>query len=434
MSFFTTGMSTFKIALISIFSISIVLGIAIFALSKGPSGSSTSNLVVWGTIAEATFEQAYRNSTLPSNKAIKISYIRKDPADFDAEFVEALADGRGPDIVILREDSVYKHRNKLLVIPYKNYSERDFKDKFIEEGELFLSPSGVIALPFIVDPMVMYWNRDLFSNNLVSQPPQYWDQIYSLIDKTTRRDSNANIIQSTIAFGEWRNIVNAKEIVSMLLLQAGTPITTRTDQGVFSVLNSLYNYPVAPSQSAINFYTQFSNPTGAAYTWNRSLPSSLNMFLSGSLATYIGFASEIFSIQQKNSNLNFDVTNVPQIRGGAKKIVFGHMYALSLVKQSQQVAGAFTAITALTEPAVIKSLEVVTNLPPVRRDLLADRPSDAFRTVFYNSALISHSWLDPDPTPSSNTFRDMIESITGGKSRVSEALNRAHDELTAELR
>ncbi len=67
----------------------------------------------------------------------------------------------------------------------------------------------------------------------------------------------------------------------MLLLQAGTPITTRQNADVVSVLNSTFNYTVPPSRSAINFYTQFSNPTADTYTWNRSLPSSLNMFLSG---------------------------------------------------------------------------------------------------------------------------------------------------------
>jgi ABC-type glycerol-3-phosphate transport system substrate-binding protein len=427
-------MSTFKIVLISVFSVAIIASLILFALSENTIFKNTVEVNVWGTIDKEIFDRAYQNSSIASNKLLKVNYVRKDAADFEAEFVEALAEGNGPDVVFLRDDAVYKNQNKLLTIPYKNYSQRDFKDRFIEEGELFLTSDGVIALPFMVDPLVMYWNRDIFSNNVISQPPQYWDQIYSIIEKTTRRDNNANILQSTIALGEWRNIVNAKEIIAMILMQAGTPITSRQDSEVVSVLNSIFNYPVAPSQSAINFYTQFSNPTGPAYTWNRSLPSSLNMFLSGSLAMYLGFSSEIFSIQQKNSNLNFDVTYVPQIRGAAKKTVFGHMYVLAIVKQSKQVAGAFSTVVGLTEPAALKSLESVTNLPPVRRDLLAEKPTEAFRTVFFNSALISRSFIDPDKVGTANTFRDMIESITGGKNRVSEALNQADDALNSMLK
>lgn len=422
-------MSTFKIVVTAIFAVSFVVGIAIFALSRSTTSQQSANLVVWGTVSGEVFNTVYKNSSLKSNKLIKINYVQKDSSTFDADFVEALATGVGPDMIILRDDYIYKNRNKLFIIPYKNYSQRTFRDNFISAGEIFFDQEGVVALPFLVDPLVMYWNRGMFSNNMISEPPKYWDQIYDLIEKITRRDANANIIQSAIALGEWQNITNVKEIVSMILLQAGTPITSRGERGVASVLNEQFGRPVVPSQSAINFYTQFSNPTSPYYTWNRSLPSSFNMFLSGKLATYIGFASEVLSIQQKNPNLDFDVTNVPQIRDTEIKTVFGRMYALALVKQSKQIAGAFVALNGLTETVALRELEKVTNLPPVRRDLLADKPLDAFRVIFYNSALISRSWVDPDSVESEKIFRDMIEMITSGRGRVSDALDRADVEL-----
>ncbi|MBI4155773.1 MAG: carbohydrate ABC transporter substrate-binding protein [Candidatus Zambryskibacteria bacterium] len=428
-------MSNFKIALTAIFGISIVLGVAIFALSRGSSSGQSANLVIWGTVSEESFNTAHKNSSIFNNKSVKITYVKKEAVTFNQDFVEALALGNGPDIVLLRDDSVYKNRNKLFVIPYANYNQRDFKDRFIEGSELFLVPDGVIGLPFMVDPMVMYWNRDIFSNNLISEPPKYWDELYSLVEKTTSRDSGGNILKSAIALGEWKNITNAKEIVAMLLLQAGTPITSGDKSGVVSsVLNSQFNLPVAPSQSGINFYTQFSNPGTPAYSWNRSLPNSLNFFISGNLALYLGFGSEIFSIQQKNSNLNFDVTYMPQIRDAAKKQVFGHIYALSIVKQSRQIAAAALAVNALTESSALTAMESVTNLPPARRDLLSVKPTDPFRQIFYNSALLSHFWVDPDPVSSSNTFRDMIESITSGQSSLSQALSRANEELNNELK
>jgi ABC-type glycerol-3-phosphate transport system substrate-binding protein len=158
------------------------------------------------------------------------------------------------------------------------------------------------------------------------------------------------------------------------------------------------------------------------------------MFLGGNLAMYLGFASEIFSIQDKNSNLNFDVTYVPQTRDTNKKTVFGHMYSMSITKQSKNPPSAFQAITALTEVKALEALGNITNLPPVRRDMLARRPTDAYRAVFYNSALMSKTWIDPEPQESSQTFRDMIESITSGKQRVSYAIQRATQELGAQLK
>lgn len=426
-------MGYFRYIILGVFSLSIIAGIAIFAMSKGASGTVSANVVVWGTMSEDTFSNTFSASSLANNKNIKASYVRKDAQDFDSDLVEALAEGNGPDVVILREDLLYKNKNKLVTIPYKTYSERTFKDTFIEEGEIFLSPSGIVAMPFTVDPIVMYWNRDLFANNQISQPPVYWEQMPGIVNKLTRKDSSGNVFQSALAFGEWTNVTNAKEIISMLLLQAGTPITARSDDAVVSVLDSQFNYPTPPGQSAIDFYTQFSNQTSSMYTWNRSLPNSLNSFLTGNLAIYFGPASELFKILQKNSNLNYDVAIVPQIKDTKKRVVFGRMQALAITKQSKQVAAAFAVINALTESGSLLALEKITSLPPVRRDMLANLPSDAYRSVFYNSALISHSFIDPNPTETSKIFKEMIESITSGKSRVYEALGRASSELNSEL-
>jgi ABC-type glycerol-3-phosphate transport system substrate-binding protein len=435
-------MSKFKIAVMVIFSVSIVIGLILFAMAKGGvGGSDSADLLVWGTVSEEAFTAGYNSSSIKDNKGIHVSYVYKNPADFERDFIEALADSTGPDIIVVREDFIYKNRNKILAIPYKTYSARDFKDRFVEESELLLVKDGVMGLPLVIDPLVMYWNRDIFSNNQITQPPKYWDEFtvdnngVSLVSKITKKDSNANVLVSTVALGEWKNIVNAKEILSTFLLQAGTPITLRQDDDkVESVLNESFNYPVQPSLSAVNFYTQFSNPTSATYTWNRSLPNSLNMFLAGNLATYIGFASEVFNIQQKNSNLNFDVTTMPQIRGYNKKLVFGHMYSMSIVKQSKQSLGAYNLIVSMTEPTSVKAIEAITGLPPVRRDLLSDRPTNPSRVVFYDSAIISHAWIDPDSTASSNTFKDMIESITGGRARTLEALSKADNEIRAQLK
>ncbi|MEQ1499990.1 MAG: extracellular solute-binding protein [Parcubacteria group bacterium] len=429
------NMSTFQIVVVSFFGVCMIFGIAVFSLSKTSSPSQNFNLVVWGTMNEDVFNKALSASSIAKSKTIKVAYVKKDSSTFDTEFIESLADGKGPDIVILREDSMYKHRNKIFTIPFGSYPEEVFNSTFIEIGELFLNKEGVFAVPFMVDPLVMYWNRDMFSNNDIALPPVYWDQIDPLIEKMTHRDNNANILKSAVALGEWKNINNAKEIISMLFMQAGTPITMRNQAGnINSVLNSQFDKPVVPSQAGLNFYLKFSNPTSPSYTWNRSLPTSLNFFLSGDLGIYIGFASEIFSIQQKNSNLNFHVVSVPQIRDTEKKIVFGHLYGLALVKQSKQLPGAFTAIKALTEVNSLKSLEVSTNLPPVRRDMLADKPLEAFRSVFYSSALISRSWIDPNPTETTNGFRDMIESITSGRSRVTDSLGNLNEIISSNLK
>ncbi len=441
-------MSTFQIVLTTVFAACIVVGLIIFASQKSSSSAQHVNITVWGTISQDTFQAAYNASTLKGDKTISVNYVQKSASTFDANFIQALADGVGPDMVILRDDLVYKERNRLFTVPYASLSERTFKDTFIQEAEMYLTPQGIVAMPLIVDPLVMYWNRDLFSSNLIPQSPKYWDEFSDstsatgqsgsrtgLISVITHRDTNANITQSALALGQWDNINNAKEILVTLMMQAGSPMSTRDSQGlVTSALNdNTDNMPIQPSDAAVNFYTQFANPTSPTYTWNASLPSSLNSFLSGSLAVYFGFASEISGIQQKNPNLNFDVTYMPQIRPvgtqTAKQSVFAHIYGVSIVKQSKNIAADYSAMTAFAAPAVITAIDSVTNLPPVRTDLLNAKPTDPYQVIFYNSAIISQGWIDPDGVGSSNIFRTMIQSIDNGNAHSTDALTRADQSL-----
>ncbi len=128
-------MSKFQLAILAIFSICIFIGVALFALSKNKASEGKSNLVIWGTMSRETFDAIASASDLQGSGDITVNYVKKDVARFDSDFIEALAEGTGPDIVILREDQIHKHRNKIFIIPYKSYTERMFKDTFIEGGE-----------------------------------------------------------------------------------------------------------------------------------------------------------------------------------------------------------------------------------------------------------------------------------------------------------
>lgn len=424
-------MNKFKLGVLIFFGIFIVIGVGAFASYKGSSSGPKATVVVWGFLPSSTFDSIIRNTALYNNPSITVTYAEKDPDTFDQEFVNSLADGTGPDIVMVREDMFWKHKNRLYPIPYKSYPERTFKDSFVQEGELFLGQDGIYAIPFTIDPLVMYWNRTVFTNASIANPPQYWDEFLSLTQSLSKKDSIGTVSQSLVALGEWKNIKNAKDIISLLMLQAGTPITTPYNGSIRSTLLDGYEgSTVSPGISAVNFYTQFANPTGPSYSWNRSLPDSLTYFLSGKSALYFGFASELPVISQKNPNLNFDVTGVPQARQATARTTMGHVYGLALVKQSKVIQAGFTVVTTLTNPDTLNIVGMYTNLPPVRRSMLATKPTDAYKSVFYDGALISRGWIDPDRQSTSLSMQNMIESITSGRARLSDALNRANDEFT----
>ena len=101
-------------------------------------------------------------------------------ASFDQTLIEALANGNGPDAIIIPQDSIVHYLDKIEPIPYQSFSQSAFKSAYITKAELFLGGNGVLAVPFSVDPLVMYWNRDLFANAGIAEPPQYWDEFLRL--------------------------------------------------------------------------------------------------------------------------------------------------------------------------------------------------------------------------------------------------------------
>lgn len=429
-------MSKFQLILTGIFGAFILIGVLVFAYGQSTGSNNVAKATVWGTMSSSMFSNFLHESGLDEDKTVDITYVQKNRETFDQDFIEALAVGRGPDLFFLPQDSIIKHQDKIFAIPFSAFAERDFKDIFIEESEIFLTNNGILGLPFVVDPMVMYWNRDIFSNAGLSIPPKFWSEVYDLATKLTVKDTNLNITKSALAFGEYSNVVNANELISLLIMQAGNPITSRrqADGGISNLFNQKLGFPVSPAERAISFYTEFSNPLKLFYSWNRAMPDSKSFFLAGDLAMYFGFASELPDIRLKNPNLNFDLAPIPQSKGLEKKITFGRMIALAISRNSPNIAGAYQVATKMTSAASIFGLTKVTNLPPVRRELLANRPTaEAFMSVFYDAAVQSKAWIAPEPQRLNPIFKEMIESVTAGRASINQVIYRASEQLDSNL-
>ena len=427
----------FQLVILAIFTFLALGGVLFFAFfNTGSEKRGTGNVVLWGTVdAGIMREQLGFIKDAAEDVEQKITYVEKDPRTYNDDLIEALASGAGPDLFLLAQDDIVRQLNKIFVVSYDRYTERKFKDTFIEVGELYLYPEGIVAFPFVIDPMLLYFNRDILSREGIATPPKFWDEFFQLSPKITKRDQASNILQATVALGEYRNVTHAKDIISVLMIQAGNPIVVRTEGGdLRSVLTEKLGFAIRPAELALRFYTEFSNPIKAVYSWNRALPESRDAFLSGDLAFYFGFASELPELRRANPNLNFDIAMLPQTRDDGLRATFGRVQALAITNASRNKNGALIAAQLLSSEGSLSNLASLISLPPVSRRLLSKRPTDDIQPIFFNSALIARAFLDPDGTKTEGIFKDMIESITSGKSRVEGALTDAAKELEDLLR
>lgn len=425
-------MSPFQLIILGVFFVLAIAGVISFALSDEGTVETESigAVIVWGTIENIIFREQIKTLGSINRVAGKaVQYVEKDPRTYREELVEAFATGAGPDLFFLSQDQIVKQKNKIFITPFESFSERRFKDAFIEEAELFLDPSGIIAFPYVVDPVVMYWNRDILSREGISVPPQFWDEFVTLSPRITKRDQGSNILRATVALGEHNNIEHAKDILVTLILQTGNPIVEKSRGGLTSVLGKNLGFTVNPTQAALRFYTEFSNPVKSAYSWNRSLPNARQSFLAGDLAMYFGFASELPELRKANPNLNFDIALMPQAREDGLKATFSNIQGLAIANTARNKGGAFLVAVLLAGDQVQSEILDLYGLPPAARRVLNRPPSDAVGPILFDSAIISRGWLDTDSNTTDLVFKEMIESVTSGRKKINQAVSNASREL-----
>lgn len=434
-------MSNFQTILVAVFLAFFVFAVLIFSGAikigglSGGSGTPQGKVVIWGTFSSSALTNVLDNIN-KNNKALSISYVKKDLSTYQQDLILSFANGVGPDLFIITGDMVRNNNNFIYKIPYANYPEKTFRDSFIDGADIYLDSEGVLGFPIVVDPMVLYYNKDMLSNEGIVSPPKSWDELFNLNSSLTKRDNSGTISQSMIALGQYSNVNNSKDILATLLIQNNNPIVTRVNDTVntginyVSMLNSNPSHlSVTPMEAVIKFFIEFSNPSNTAYSWNRSLPSSLDMFTSGKLAFYLGRASELFNIEGVNPNLSFDVTGIPQIKSSSTKRTFGEIYAVAINKKSSNLTSSFGVAGMLSAGENAKNFSTSLSLPPTARTLLTDKPTNPYLFTFFNSALISRSWLDPDKSKSDAIFKELIENTLSNNLSVSGAISKAQGQL-----
>jgi maltose-binding protein MalE len=190
------------------------------------------------------------------------------------------------------------------------------------------------------------------------------------------------------------------------------------------------NYVVSASESVLQFFLEFSNVSKKSYSWNKSISSSQDMFTEGKLAFYIGRASELFKIEKMNPNLSFDVSKILQVQGAKVEKTFGEIYAMVINKRSPNISTAFSVLGLITSSENIKNLSTSLSLPPSIKSLIAQKPlNNAYLHTFFDSALISRTWIDVNKKQTDIILQDMVENTLSNSMSPSQAIVKASDQL-----
>lgn len=427
--------NNFQIIVIVIFIAAAILSVFVFS-GAIPIGRNTENVgqgtvVLWGTFSSISMNplvEAFNEK----NETFVVQYVEKNKETFNQDLLEALAEGSGPDMLLLPDNLAFSYNKKIFTIPYASYPVVSFKNSFASAGEVFLTSKGVLAFPIAVDPLVMYYNRSMLDANGIIYPPKTWNEIVDLVPTLTKKDELNKITKSTVALGQYSNVNHAKAILATLFMQAGDPIISEKNGTFNSTLGE--NIGKRSLGAVLKFYTDFADSLTNVYSWNRSLPPSSDAFSKEDLAFYFGFASELPSLVNKNPNQNFLIAPMPQIKNAASKTTFANVTGIAISAFSKNFNTAFIAASLMSSGEFASQFAKTFNIAPARRDLLLQKPNDAYSPIFYDSALYARSWLDPSPQSSNEIFRGMIDKVLSNSDSPDNIVSDASAKLDLLLR
>lgn len=432
--------SLFQGILLGIFGLAAIIGIFVFATytSNNSSGGEAAigTVKIWGTLPKADVQSALATITLTEPTMKDVSYTQKSGDTLAADLSSAIATDNAPDLLLASAEELLPLSRFIVPIPASMLPQATFNSTFVGASRLLALPdgSGYYGMPFLVDPLVLFSNHAILASSGVAKPPTTWEALTGLVPNVAQLTSTKQITRGLIALGTYDNVTNARGILSSLFLQTGVPISTYQPGGLSANLNGDTVSGGTPAgQAVLNFYTQFADPSKVSYTWNASLPSSRQAFLSGDLALYLGYASEARYLRAANPNLDWNVSPLPQPATASLKSAYGLVYAFLIPRGAKNGNGAYQAAALLTSSAAQDSAASATGLAPAVLSQLGSAPADPVAAVAYAEALYMKGWLSPAPRDTDTVFSGMISSVISGRLSPSTALTSGENSLTSLL-
>lgn len=389
---------------------------------------------IWGTLPAAGVND-YLSELREQNDAYgQISYRHIRPEQFDDMLVTALADGVGPDLILVSHEKLAAQRHRIQPISYESFPLRDVQDRYVDGAQIFALSDGLYGYPIAVDPLMMYWNRDLLTTTGYLDAPATWEEVVNdVFPDMIQRGFDRSVQRSVVAMGEYGNVRNAFGILSALLLQGGSEGVVEAAGGEYRVrLQSSVSGKTDPLRAAADFYTRFSRPSNALYSWNRAFNEDRRQFVSEELVFYFGYGSEGEVIEQINPNVSFDIAEIPQGATATVRRTYGKFYGLSLLRSTDNPQGAVVVMGDLGSQAKASEIAVRSNMAPAYRAAIAAGSNDIYGRVIFKSAAIAAGWLNPSLEAANDIFEQMTEDINENRRDVSGAVTDASSRLAEE--
>ncbi len=402
----------------------LLLVVIVLVGRRNPADREPIRLTFWGVVPENAMEPAIESL----GERYEVSYRAIPVARYEAELVDALASGRGPDVFMVHSSWIPRHFDKLVPVSEEQLSLKSLETFYPTVIEQDFAPDGVIfALPLYLDTLALLYNRDLFDGAAIATPPATWTDFQAAVKRLRILDSSGRIIRAGAAIGGTsRSIPEVKDVLSVLMMQSGVPmVESDFSRATFA----------SRGAEALSFYAKFANAGNEFYTWTESFGASLDAFSGERVAMIFGYAADLPRIRERNVALPIAVAPLPKPASAVKEVNYANYWGVAVSNRNRAPRDAWSFILGMTaNPTVARALSQATGLPPALRSLIGAALNDPVFGVFAEQALSARSWPQADPEEVSRIFSAMVEAVLAGRETAETAIRQAEEAVTALMR
>ncbi len=456
---------------LSLFTLAIVLlGLVFTVTGCGRKEGAGITLRIWNAIEpESAWEPlltSYQEET-----GVKIEYTfrkewKENPWRYEADLLNALATGRGPDIVSIRNDWLPKHYDKAIPAPegvfarqdrqFKNLSNLDYLSRYFVPTVVLenVIDNQVYALPFYVDSLMLYCNRQIFekaseelqireranptmstaqleqARKILQNYPRSWQELLKAIELIKIVD-NKKISRPAIALGTAKNVSFAPDILISLMMQNGTQVVAYDLKKATFHLENFETASVAyPGRDALSFYSRFADPNDPYYTWNSEQPNSEAMFLAGNLAMVIADSTLWEKIQQTNLKNQVDRVGFPQIDPERPRVV-ARYWTNIVTTNSQYPETAWDFLAFASQPEVLRGYLRITSKPTPLK--VAEEEIDVEDIPTLQSQIALGWYHGRNPREAEKIIGEMIDKAVKNRQNLAKLVDFSANKFTEML-
>lgn len=385
---------------------------------------------------------------------IEINYTKKDFSSYQKELSEAKQKNMEPNAFVVNNNWLGKYAGWLYPLDKNNTYIEEYKlVKYDELLNLFpteairslIYDDNLYGLPTYSDSLALYYNKDLFREAGVENPPKTWEEFKDNVKKLTKIDKKNNIIQSGAALGSGKNINRSSDILSLLVMQGGVQVIDSGGNINISrevEINTKEGVEKRnPGKTAIVFYTEFSDPQKEIYTWNMEREESIEDFAKGKTAMIFGYSYQIKNLLAKNPDLNYDVSPMPQLEESTI-VNFSNVWTPVVSKNNNcrvepqeladkidcpKIVWSFLSFAIQKENSKLYLNSM--GKPAVRKDLIAEQIGANDKMGVFASQAESAITYNKFDDKIDDILVEMIDEINSDRENMEEKINMAAGEI-----